>query len=212
MQRQALTEILDDPLLPQEVVAEAYRDLARTHRWLGNTAAVLKLLRAGPEPVRSVLDLGCGQGALLEVLRRELGVEVLGFDLRPAPDSAPVRILTGNAVVDPLPRADVALAVCLVHHLGETELVQLIRNVSRSCRRLILLDPVRHRLPLCLFRILAPPLLHPVNAADGLSSIRRSYTPAELGALVREALGDSGASVRHSVAPLYVRQVVDIRW
>jgi 2-polyprenyl-3-methyl-5-hydroxy-6-metoxy-1,4-benzoquinol methylase len=159
-----------------------------------------------------VLDIGCGRGALLEEIQAELGLEVMGFDLRPAPAPAAVRILTGNAVVDPLPRADVALAVCVVHHLGEDEIVALVRNVSRSCKRLIVLDLVRHRLPLTLFGILAPLLLHRVNVADGLTSIRRAYTPEELARIVGEALRGSDAQLVQSVAPGYTRQVLDIRW
>ncbi len=212
MERQDLTELLEDPTLPEAVVAEVYRDLARVHRWLGNTARIVALLRQGDPPVRSVLDIGCGHGALLELLRRELGVDVVGFDLREAPASVPVRILTGDATRDPLPRADVALAVCMVHHLDEQEIVALVRNVSRSCKRLIVLDLVRHRLPLVLFRVFAPPLLHRINVTDGLTSIRRAYTPAELARIVGEAVRGTSARVEHSVAPGYTRQVLDIRW
>src|SRR6266478_1320031 len=104
-----VTELLEDPSLPDQTVADAYRDLARSHRWLGNTAAVLQRLRKGP--AGSVLDLGCGQGAPLLEIRRKLGVEVTGVDLRPAPESSPVLILTGDAVIDPLPHADTAVAV-----------------------------------------------------------------------------------------------------
>jgi SAM-dependent methyltransferase len=131
MDRLDVVELLENPSLADEVVADAYCDLARTHRWLGNTAAILNRLRDGS--VRSVLDLGCGQGALLQEIRRRRGVKVIGLDLRPAPASLPVPILTGNAVADPLPRADVAIAVCLVHHLSEVDIVRLIRNVSSGC-------------------------------------------------------------------------------
>ena len=48
-------EFLDDPSLPEDAVARAHRELQRTHRWLGNTAAVLHLLRQDPLPIRSVL-------------------------------------------------------------------------------------------------------------------------------------------------------------
>jgi len=212
MRRVIVRELLEDPALPEEVVALAYRELARTNRWLGNTAALLRLLANGPTRVRSVLDIGCGHGALLEVIRHKLGVEVVGFDLRPARASAPVRILSGNAVLDPLPGADVALAVYLLHHLSEPEIIRLIRNVSRSCKRLIVLDLVRHRLPLILFRICATPVLQRMNVSDGLTSIRRSYTAGELGRIVDEAVRGSGARVVQTVAPFYARQVLDIRW
>jgi 2-polyprenyl-3-methyl-5-hydroxy-6-metoxy-1,4-benzoquinol methylase len=203
------TELLEDPALPQDVVAQAYRDLARTQRFLGNTRAVFRRLRNAP--VHRVLDIGCGQGALLEQIRKKLGVEVIGFDLRPAP-SAPVPILTGNAAVDPLPPADVAISVCLIHHLREADVINLIRNVSKSCRRLILLDLVRHWIPLALFRVFVAPFLHRINAADGLTSIRRAYTPGELRNLVDQAVAGSNARIDHTVAPFHIRQIVDIEF
>lgn len=209
MDRVEVTELLEDPLLDEDVVANAYRDLARTQRFLGNTAAIFHRLRQDPGPVNRVLDIGCGQGALLEQIRQRLGVDVIGFDLRPAP-KAPVPILTGNAAVDPLPSADIAFSVCLVHHLSEADVVNLVRNASKSCRRLILLDLVRHWIPLTLFRVFMTPFLHRINAADGVTSIKRSYTPRELRGLVDEALKGTNARIRHTVAPFYTRQIIDV--
>jgi 2-polyprenyl-3-methyl-5-hydroxy-6-metoxy-1,4-benzoquinol methylase len=211
MQRVETTELLENPSLPEDVVAQAYRDLARTQRFLGNTRAIFRELRKDPQPIARVLDIGCGQGALLEQIHRRLGVEVVGFDLRPAP-AAPVPILTGNAATDPLPSADVALSVCLIHHLSESDVVKLIQNASKSCRRLILLDLVRHWIPLTLFRVFLAPFLHPINASDGLTSIKRAYTPGELRGLVDEAVQSSRARVVHTVAPFYTRQIVDIEF
>jgi 2-polyprenyl-3-methyl-5-hydroxy-6-metoxy-1,4-benzoquinol methylase len=209
MDRVHSTELLEDPSLPADVVASAYRDLARTQWLLRNTAAIFR--RLGKHPGR-VLDLGCGQGALLQEIRKKLGAEVIGFDLRPAPAGSPVRILTGNAAVDPLPEADVAISVCLAHHLTEDDVVGMIRNVSRSCRRLIVLDLVRHWMPLALFRIFLSPFLHPINASDGITSIKRSYTPRELRRMVDEAVKGTNANVVHTVAPFNIRQVIEISW
>jgi SAM-dependent methyltransferase len=209
MDRADVIELLEDPSLPEDVVANAYRDLARTQRFLGNTAAIFHQLSQDPGPVNRVLDIGCGQGALLEQIRQKLGVEVIGFDLRPAP-KAPVPILTGNAAMDPLPSADIALSVCLVHHLSEADVVNLIRNAAKSCRRLILLDLVRHWIPLALFRVFMSPFLHRINAADGVTSIKRAYTARELRGLVEEAVKGTNARVRHTVTPFYTRQIIDV--
>jgi SAM-dependent methyltransferase len=201
-------ELLDDLSLPVDQVARAYRELAFTHRWLGNTAAILRRLPKGG----SVLDVGCGHGALLGEIRRRRGAEVVGLDLRPAPEWAPLPILVGDAVTDPLPAADTAVAVCLIHHLSEADVVRLVRNVARSSRRFIVLELVRHPLPLALFRLFAIPFLGRINTLDGLTSIRRAYTPAELRAIVDTAVAGTGAQVRHTVAPFFIRQIVDIRW
>ena len=203
------TELLEDPALPEDVAATAYRDLARTQRLLGNTRAILRRLECERGKMKRVLDIGCGQGALLEQIRRDFGVDVVGIDLRPAP-SAPVPIVTGNAAVDPLPPADVAVSICLAHHLSEADVVNLIRNVSKSCRRLILVDLVRHWIPLTLFRVFMSPFLHRINAADGITSIKRSYTPRELRNIVDEALRGANASIVHTVAPFYIRQIIDV--
>jgi 2-polyprenyl-3-methyl-5-hydroxy-6-metoxy-1,4-benzoquinol methylase len=212
LKRSAESEILDGLGISEPEAARAYGELQRTHEWLGNTSAILRLLRGDPIPVRRVLDIGCGHGALLHRVRCQLGAEVIGVDLRPAPADAPVKILIGNAVIDSLPRADVALAVCVAHHLSEDDLIRLIRNVSHSCRRFILLDLVRHWLPLALFKTFLCPLLGSLNAQDGVTSLRRSFTPREFRSVVDKALEGSTGQVKHSVTPFYIRQVVDISW
>jgi 2-polyprenyl-3-methyl-5-hydroxy-6-metoxy-1,4-benzoquinol methylase len=210
MQRADVTELLEDPSLPEELVADVYRDLARTQRLLGNTRAIFRRLRKNR--IRSVLDIGCGQGALLAEIHRKLGVDVVGFDLRPAPSSLNVPILTGNAAVDPLPVADVALAVCLIHHLSEADVISLIRNVSKTCRRLIVLDLVRHWIPLTLFRVFMSPFLHRINSADGITSVKRAYTPRELRSIVEEAIKGTDTRIVHTVAPFYIRQIIDLEF
>jgi len=71
---------------------------------------------------------------------------------------------------------------------------------------------VRHRLPLALFRLFVAPLASPIVAIDGRISIRRSYTGYELEASGRQALAGSASRSRHSIAPLWIRQVADISY
>ena len=213
MQRSFDEEILDgDGVLP-ETLERAHRALSRTHSLLGNHAVILRALRRDGQAVRSVLDIGCGHGRLLEKVRRQLGAKVLGVDLRPPEGRAgEFPILKLDAVREGLPQADVAVSVCMVHHLRDEEFIEMIRNVGRACRRFLILDLVRHRVPLALFSTFAPLCLPRLNVLDGRQSIRRAYTPEEFHAVIARAVTGTGGSFRHKVSPLWVRQVADIRY
>jgi len=210
MERSNTPECLDDPNLPAALRADVHQSLTKIHNFLGNTATIVAALRRDPRPVRRVLDVGCGCGGMLPALHRGTGAEVLGIDLQPAGSVSPHPILRADALSDRLPESDVAIAVCLIHHLTESEFALLVANVRRSCRRFLILDLVRHRLPLALFRFGVAPWVHPITAADGIRSIRRAYTPAELRRLVSASLRDTAARFRQTVSPFYIRQVIDI--
>ena len=206
-------EILDEPNIAEELVDRAYRDITRIHRFLGDTRSIVAAVLRDPLPVRRILDIGCARGGVLREIQNRLGVEVVGIDLNPSPlPDAPFPILRGDAIRDPLPAADLAFSMYVGHHLSRSDVTALIRNVGRFCRRFILLDLVRHPLPLALFRLFVAPLVSPIVVADGGLSIRRSYTPRELARIAQEALAGSGAQFRHSVAPFYLRQVLDISY
>src|SRR3954462_12732878 len=120
-------EIIDSPDLPAEVMRDVHRDLTRTHRWLGNTAAIISALKRDPLPVHRVLDIGCGDGALLLEVRKRLRAEVIGVDTRaPSQAARSIPIVQADAVRAPLPESDVALAICVAHHLSDAELIELI--------------------------------------------------------------------------------------
>jgi 2-polyprenyl-3-methyl-5-hydroxy-6-metoxy-1,4-benzoquinol methylase len=215
MERAKITEILDSEEVPEELAARAYNDLARIHWWLGDTYSVIRAIRNDPKPVRRILDIGCANGTVAESVRRKLSVEVIGVDLKPPVSTFKdygVPILRADAVRDRLPNADVAFCMHLCHHLSESDLIGLIRNVGRFCRRFILLDLVRHRAPLALFRLFVAPFVCRIVVVDGARSIRRSYTTAELRKLTNTALAGSGSVFTQSVAPFYAHQIIDIAY
>src|ERR1035441_3549110 len=138
MQRSFEEEILDGGGQVPEILERAHTSLSWTHSVLGNHMAILRALTRDGQEVRHVLDIGCGHGGLLEKVRRKLGAEVLGVDLRPPESGAgAIPILKLDAVWEALPRADVAVSVCMVHHLHDEEFVEMIRNVGRTCRRFV---------------------------------------------------------------------------
>ena len=156
MVRSTAPEVMDDPAVPQGVLDAFYADLTRLNSLLGNDKHVIQLIKR--DLPRSVLDIGCGQGELLAKLRDTLGVQVRGVELRLTNSSANrVLITQADATVEPLPASDLAICLLTVHHLDETQVVDLIRNVQRSCRRFLIVDLVRHPLPLALFSLFMRP-------------------------------------------------------
>lgn len=204
---------MDSGDLPAATRERFFRDLTLIHRLLRNMGPILRRLRASNPPVRSVVDIGCGDGAALAQIRDTLGAKVTGIDLRPPErDIHGVEILIRDATRDALPEADAAISLLTLHHLTDDEVVALIRNASRSCRRLICLDLVRHRLPYVLFNLAIAPLIHKVAADDGRQSIRRAFTPPELANLVASAISGTSATFDHTVSRYYSQQVIDIRF
>jgi hypothetical protein len=111
-------------------------------------------------------------------------------------------------VRDLLPKADAAVSLMMAHHLSDVDLAAMIHNVGRSCRRFVILDTVRARMPIVLFRAFVAPWVNPVNVADGVRSIERAFTVAEMSNLVAA----TGVTFRMHAAPLGIRQIVDIRY
>ena len=213
MKRQNAAEILDREDVPDDQVRRAYGQLARVHRLIGDTALVVRAIRRDELPVCRILDIGCAIGLVAEEVQRKLRVEVIGVDVnRRGSLDMHVPIVRADAVRDPLPGADVAFSMHLGHHLTECELATLICNVGRYCRRFILLDLVRHPLPLALFRLFVEPFASQIVVEDGETSFHRSYTAEELYQITASALAGSTGTFRHSVGPLYLRQVIDISY
>jgi SAM-dependent methyltransferase len=210
MQRSLEPELMDSLDASSAVLEKFHRDLARVHRLLGSFPTIEHFLRVDDRPIRRVLDIGCGGGALLAYLHKRMGVEVIGVDPNPG-HTANVPVIQLDAVRSPLPEADVAVSSLVAHHLTPEENVQLIRNVQRSCRRFVILDLIRHPLPLVLFTLFICPLIGHEAAVDGRQSIRRAFTPDEFAALVREALGPRG-NFTIDVPRFLSRQVIDIRY
>lgn len=204
---------MDTTEFPEAVTAGFYADLARFHRRARTARGMIKRLKRGGTQPRSVLDIGCGHGALLAEIRDATEARVIGIDLKaPATNPYGVEILSGDATRDALPKADVAVCFVTLHHLSETQVVDLIRNVGRSCNRFIAMDLVRHRMPLILFSIFLAPAMNRIVALDGKQSIRRAYTGAELNALAHRALEGTAARVEHWVSPFYSSQILDITY
>jgi len=202
---------MDSPEVAGPVLDRFHRDLKFINKCLGTFPTIERFIRADDRPVRRVLDIGCGGGALLAYLRRRMGVEVIGVDQKPPPTTA-APVIEADAVTDKLPDADVAVCTLTAHHLTPEQIVALIRNVSRSARRFIIHDLIRHPLPLALFTVFLCPLIGKEAAADGKLSIRRAYTPEELTEIARAGVAGTNGRFMLDVSQFRSRQIVDIRF
>jgi SAM-dependent methyltransferase len=207
MVRSLEPEIMDGPDKPADVLRKFHADLRLIHWLMGNGEMIIRRLGGA----RSVIDIGCGDGELLALVRKRTGAEVSGVDLRRQPETK-VPVVQADATRDRLPAADVAISSLVIHHLTEQQAIDLIRNVGRSCRRFVILDLVRHPLPLWLFTIFLCPMLSGIGAADGRQSIRRAFTGAEMRDLVLRAVDGTGATFEQWVSRFAARQVIDITY
>ncbi|MDQ6701447.1 MAG: methyltransferase domain-containing protein [Acidobacteriota bacterium] len=211
MRRSLSPEIMDDPDVSESMMKTFHRDLNVVNTLMGNWRVLVERLRRRPPP--SVLDIGCGNGALLHEIRKQFRVPVTGVDLRvPAHDAYGIPIIAADATCDALPPADTAVSLFVIHHLSEEQVIALIRNVGRSCNRFVCLDLVRHPLPIVLFTAFICPFIHRPAALDGRQSIRRAFKPAELRSLTERALAGTGATFEHWVSPIHARQIIDITY
>jgi 2-polyprenyl-3-methyl-5-hydroxy-6-metoxy-1,4-benzoquinol methylase len=205
MLRSLTPEIMDGGNVSAEVRRKFHADLKLIHRFMDNGSMIIRRLRGE----RSVIDVGCGDGELLAQVRERTGAVVQGVDLVEQPE-AKVPVIRADATRDRLPAAEVAISSLVIHHLTEQQVVDLVRNVGRSCGRFVILDLVRHPLPLWLYTIFLCPFLSKVGAADGRQSVRRAFTGAELKELVEQALDGTPARFEQWVSRFAARQVIDI--
>jgi SAM-dependent methyltransferase len=137
-------------LLTNPLVYEAVQHLAGARRWLKRLAQDTIDARPGD----SVLDIGCGPGALLAYLPR---ITYIGLDRNESYIAQAKRVHgdRGNFICDDVanfgrhgfPLVDVAVAIGLLHHLDDDRSRELLLAVIATLKpggRLITADPCFH--------------------------------------------------------------------
>src|SRR4051812_30523579 len=205
-------EHFDDPARTPAEIADAYRQLARVNRLCRLDDPYTRVMSRwlGAENCRhlSILDLGAGDswlGAQMELwARREFGWEwrVTNLDLNfvSLQLNSSTRNVVGSVLALPF-RAnsfDVVIASQMTHHLtGDAEVIQHFREAERVARHGVFITDMKRSAFLygMLWVMLRVLRLTPEMRADGLLSVKRSWTRSELSKLATRA-GLSGATVR----------------
>jgi 2-polyprenyl-3-methyl-5-hydroxy-6-metoxy-1,4-benzoquinol methylase len=195
-------EIMDLPDCDPRRLERTYRQFAAVNRALSGwrrlySAELRPLLSA--ESTTTLLDIGSGGGDVAVLLARwahrdRVKLEVTGIDPdgrahrfaagRPKAPGVEFRQAFSTDLVAEGRSFDVVISNHVLHHLRPAELQQLLADSQSLARRKVLHNDLR-RSPLAyaLFSVAALPFRDSFIRADGLTSIRRSYRPAELSAL-----------------------------
>ncbi|MGA7751249.1 MAG: methyltransferase domain-containing protein [Candidatus Sulfotelmatobacter sp.] len=206
MQRTNSEEILDSNACPPAEVVASLRDLCRINRWFGGIATTRRLIErvaatTGKKQF-SLLEVAAGFGEVPRAAGRELAAKGITLDVTDL-DRVSTHLqrghrrLVADALALPFRDGSFDLVSCslFAHHLQPPELAGFAKEASRVSRCAVLInDLIRHPLHLALVYAAFPLMRSYVSRLDGVTSVRRSYTPDE----IRTILSD-GANRRHKV-------------
>jgi hypothetical protein len=201
-------EYLDDPTCDPGLRARSLADVARANRLLGGTRAALTELEdtlpglRGRNGRATLLDVGTGLGDIPARARdaaRRAGVPLatIGIDVVPALAAVSAgRVdvaLCGDARALPLANRSVDVVLCsqLVHHFDGARAAEILRELDRVGRSRVIVSDLRRSAVAAAGLWLASFAMrfHPVSRHDGIVSILRGFTAAELADLVQGAVG-----------------------
>ncbi|MCH8495450.1 MAG: methyltransferase domain-containing protein [Balneolales bacterium] len=177
----------------------------------------------------TLLDVGCGlldNGLFLQELanRHDIELHVTGVD--PNPTTAAMlkeRKLPKNVhfeqcylseVVDRGQKYDYVISNHLMHHLDDEVLKMILHEAAQCANRMVIMNDLRRSPISWLFYgiFTLPVRWYSFLSIDGMRSIRRSYTPDELRALINDLEADSktsSAKVKWNVDKVWpFRQVI----
>lgn len=198
-------EILDRGGIAPQLMTRSLGDVAKANALFGGVSAVLSELEiALPHLPRhaSILDVATGAGDIPKAAAKMLGrhgieLATIGLDTSEALARASSGNVTASIRADALrlPFAsgsvDVVLCSQFLHHLLPDEADALLREMNRVARVRVIISDLRRSwvaaggLWVASFAL----RFHPVSRHDGVVSVMRGFTRAELKGIVSRALG-----------------------
>ena len=194
-------ELLDGPVESLSELTQSFRDIARANAFLGGTAAVRHGMRRFA--AQNALDVGCGGAdiplSLVKDARtRSRHLEMTCLDANPAVLDV-ARALTGEPpelqfVLGDGTRIpfvdnsfDVAMCNLTLHHLAPLQAVELLRELRRVGRNVLVTDLYRSDWTLIGAWLFSRSSRNRLTRHDAPLSARRAYTLHEARDLARRA-------------------------
>ncbi|MBC7791254.1 MAG: methyltransferase domain-containing protein [Anaerolineae bacterium] len=199
-------EYLDEPGVDPRTIRRSMQDVALANSLFGGTRAVLAELNAAlvttGDSRLTMLDVGTGAGDIPEFARaaaERRGVDLQAFAVEASEPLASAACSRGlpTACADarnlPLRDRSVDIVICsqLLHHFERDEGMLLLREMDRVARRVVIIGDLRRSWLAAAGIWVASWILrfHPVSRHDGVVSVLRGFTAAELHELVACATG-----------------------
>lgn len=195
-------ELLDQGVGTTQDVRENFADLWRLNRYLGGLSVITRHLKPRLSTrMTTLVDVGAGDMQLsAAILRwslqhncpmRVIGLEMVTRNLQLAHAAPGLHPLQADALALPFApnSVDFVISSLFLHHLRPAQVLHFLEQAHRCAKRaLILADLTRGWLPLTAFRLSQPIFARSyLTRYDGMVSIRRAYTPAELHDMAAQA-------------------------
>lgn len=206
MQRLVARELMDDAQWrgSMEEWRASFRDLARVHRFLGGWSALSHALQRLPELPHRFLDVGTGDAdvplRMLDYLSRrgvrascvalDQAERVVAIAQERIRGRSEIAVALGDARALPFTVAsfDLATLNLSLHHFEPPDAIQVLRELARVARDVIVNDLRRSRIAWAFARTVFPFFTsNRFTRNDGPLSVLRAYTAPEAYELARQA-------------------------
>ncbi len=190
-------ELIDDPAIDPRLLVRSLLDVTRANTWFGGTRAALsplrQFLRDSPDTDLLLLDVGTGLGDIPQrarrvARRRGARLTTIGLErsetLAQTARSAELPMVRADALQLPFRDRSVDVVLCsqLLHHFDFATGAQLVQELTRVARRMVIVSDLRRSwLAAGLFWLASWPLrFERVTRHDGTLSVLRGFTEQEL--------------------------------
>lgn len=207
------TEILDDPSVDPAIRARSISDVTRSNTLLGGLRAatasfeeILPTLADGA----TMLDVGTGLADIPSRVRQAARANgrtltTIGLDEAWSLLHADASRLDAGVCADALAlpfrdhSVDVVMCSQILHHFDDDTADRFVREMNRVARRAVIVSDLRRSwIAAAGFWLVSFPLgFHRVTRHDGVVSVLRGFTAADLQQLVKRATGVAPVVRRH---------------